>query len=591
MHLFKNYINKCVILCVFFANGFAEELHYSLSVDQESYKVYHVAVRVQQISRPRLVFSMPIWIPGSYYVENTGGNVLDFKAASSSGQPLRVTSLSRNDWEVLPDAFTDITVTYDVLPSDFSFVGEGMDSTGALVQAASTWMYLRDMEQLPVQVHIDAPAGWRIATGLPGGAAANFYQAHNYDELADCPIMMGALRDTVFVYMNKPYELYFRGEATFDMASFTAMVHKIVEFQTTLMGDVPYERYVFQFTLFPGYRDGGGLEHCNSTSIGLSSIRVMKDVNSAANIIAHEFFHVWNVKRLTSDQLQPLRYDREARMQSLWWLEGVTSYYADLTLLRTGLWSVEQFLDNQEREIVYLEENPDREETSLAQASWDIWENGYTSSHISYYNKGQLIGLVLDIMIRKVTRNNKTLDDILLELYRTFAMNRQGFTDDQLQATVERVTGKDFSSFFDRYITGLVDVPFAELLQYAGFTTRIEKEQIPSLGRVRLLERRNEIFSLDASSAAYQAGLRRSDYILSVDGQAFSGEGQLAHLIQEKRPGQTVAVTVERNGAKIDLNVALDSLERVKCEIEIMEKPSQEQLAIRDGLLKRKSYE
>ncbi|NOY58802.1 MAG: M61 family metallopeptidase [Calditrichaeota bacterium] len=583
---------KLLFLIIFFDLAaftiHAEQLFYSLSIDQELYERFNVTIHIKNTDRTRLVFSMPIWLPGSYYVENFGKNVLDFKATNDTGDPVRAIQLSQNDWEVLSEGVHNLVVNYKVQAKDHGFMGPALDSLGALVQGASTWMTVRGLANLPRTVHITPADSWQIATGLEPTVDLQEFKCQNYDELADCPILMGHLIDTTFFYLGKPHEIYFRGEADFSLAEFTAMVEKIVRYQTGLFGGAPYKRYVFQYTILPGHKGGGGLEHRNSTSIGLSALKLLADVNSAANITAHEYFHLWNVKRITSNRLLPLRYDREARMQSLWWLEGVTSYYADLTLVRTGIWSVRDFLDDQEKEIKFLLNNPDRHNTSVAQASWDIWENGYFSSKISYYNKGMLVGLLLDVMVRKVTANRKSLDDVLRYLYKNYAQQGKGFADDDLQAVIEKLTQKDFGPFFDRYITGLVELPFRDVLALAGLDVQINMQDYPTIGPVRFLGKKNRIFSIDANSAAAKAGLRRDDQLVWADGKKITGDEMLAKMISKKKPGDILTVKAKRDGVLITFEVAIKNEQKAGCSIDLLKNASDEQIKIRNGLLNGK---
>ena len=563
----------------------AEKLSYSLAVDEELFKTVAITIDVAETSQKRLVFSMPIWIPGSYTVKPFGENVMNFRASSGENRSLPVTRLSREDWEVQSGGNDEISVNYDLLISNGGLIGEGLDSSGALLQAASTWMYVRDLENLPAEVRISAPMGWQIATGMTENDHQSAFTVHDYDELADCPIFMGDLDDTLFYHLGKPHEIYFRGKADFDRPAFVAMVEKIVRYQTGLFNDVPYDRFVFQYTLRDDRIGGGGLEHLNSTSIVLSAPQLISDVHSAASITAHEFFHLWNVKRISSDQLIPLRYDREPRMESLWWLEGVTSYYADLTLVRTGIWSVEEFLEHQEKEIVTLRQNPDRLVTSVAEASWAIWENGYYSQKISYYNKGQLIGLVLDLTIRKVTQNRKSLDDVLIYLYDNYGRRSRGFSDNELESVVDKITGTGFGPFFDRYVTGLVEIPFEELLLFAGLRAEILEKKTPTIGRVRFLSDNNRIYSIDSKSAASKAGLRRSDQLVMADGEKITSQEKLAEIIENKSIGDTLRVLALRDGFEMSFDVVVDCFDQVECTIDILKEATPEQLAIRNGLL------
>ena len=565
---------------------FSQTMHYSLKIDDEFWKFYHVRIDIQGIDAKRLVFSMPIWVPGTYFVGDYGENVYAFEAENESGNPLRVEKLSKSDWEVQTDKNSRITVTYDVKASERNFIGEGLDSTGALIEGAATWMYVRGCDHLPVTVSVNSAKSWQVATALPPAAEKDSYSAKDYNHLADCPIFIGELQDTTIYVLNKPHEIYFKGQADFSLSQFAAMVGKIVAYQAELFNGLPYERYHFLYTLLPELRGGGGLEHATSTSIGIPAIRITQDVESAASLTAHEFFHLWNVKRITSDKLLPMRYDKDVRFESLWWLEGVTSYYADLTLVRSGIWTVREFLDELETEIEVLQENPDRLQTTLAQASWNAWEKGPMSIGISYYNKGKLTGLLLDLMMRKLTKNQFSLDKVLLYLWENYGQQNCGFEDGDIQKIVESLSGKDFSPFFDRYIHGLVELPLKEILPFAGIDVEIEKKGEPSIGTVRLLGIRNRIFSIDPKGAAAKAGLRRNDFLLAIDDQKIESRDQFADYITKRKVGEIVKLTAERDGAQMDFFARIENFNRIHCTLKLNSKTSEEQSALLNSWLR-----
>jgi predicted metalloprotease with PDZ domain len=579
----KNCIFIFVLLWV--STGKSQNLNYSISFDTELYKQYHVKITVTENTKNRLVFSIPIWMPGSYLVKNYGENILNVKAQNGQDSSLQIIKLSKNDWEVITKESERIEFSYSVTPKGHDFLGTHIDSAGALVQGASTWMYVRGFENAPANVLVQKPVEWDISFALENPENDNRYYAANYHQLADSPIMLGTLRDTTFSLANKQYHMYFRGKADFDLNKFTNIVQRIVKYQTSLMEDIPYNRYVFQYSIMPDYKGGGGLEHANSTSIGLSSTSFMNDVRSAANITAHEFFHLWNVKRLTNDQLVSLRYDRESRTTSLWWLEGVTSYYAALTLVRTGIWSTDEFLDHFVNQIRILQQNPSRLKTSVAQASWDIWENGYYSSHISYYNKGQLVGFLLDVMIRQVTANNKSLDDVLRFLYNSYALQNKGFKDGEIQNVVEKITDKDFSAFFDRYVTGLLELPYKEILKLAGFDVALNYKDQPSIGRIRFLGKNNRIYSIDTNSTASKTGLRKNDEIISLNSNSFSNREEFYDLIKKETIGDTLAIRIRRDGVYLLYKVPVESDQVIHCSISSIREMDPLQQKIKTGIL------
>ena len=560
-------------------------LLYRLCVDEEFWQQFHVNIVIENVTAQRIVLGMPKWMPGAYILLNFGDKVSNFTATDYEDDALSVTQLSFDKWEVDCSGKSNISIVYDVTVSERRFMGKAMDSTGALIQGPATWMYAQDYEHLPIVVKLDLPESWQVATGLAGGDSVYQYRAANYDELADSPISMGHLREHCFYHRGKPHTVSIRGEGDFNEQEFVDMIKRIVVYQTDLFRETPYERYTFLFTLYPGEIGGGGLEHANSTTIGLSSLKLMQDVESAANVIAHEFFHLWNVKRIRPNVFWPFDYDKEARTKALWFCEGVTSYYADVTLVRTGIWSEEKFFDNQEHQIECLQENPDHTQTSVEQASWKSWEEGYTGQGISYYTKGQIVGLLLDLTIRDVTNNTRSLDDVMRFMNWWYAKQNRGYCDEEIETVVNAIVQTDLS-FFDRYVSGTVELPYQEVFRLAGLNASIQATQVPDIGRLRVLGKRHRVFGVDANSPAGRAGLRRGDFIISVDGDSIETSNDIVVHVENKSKGDTLVVVAKRNGAQINFNVIIGTRETIDCEITRAPKPNERQKRILESWLK-----
>ncbi|MGH7602302.1 MAG: PDZ domain-containing protein, partial [bacterium] len=337
------------------------------------------------------------------------------------------------------------------------------------------------------------------------------------------------------------------------------------------------------YHLNPGF-GGGGLEHLNSTTISLSAPMLKENVAASASVTAHEFFHLWNVKRIRPKVLGPFDYSQPARTKALWFSEGVTSYYADLTQVRTGLVTPEQFLDIQARQMRVLQSNPDRLKTSVERASWEIWDRGYGSSGVNYYNKGQLLGLLLDLRIRHETGNKKSLDDMLRHLNQNYAKLGKGFDEDELSEIAGKIAGKDIRDFFTKYIAGVDELPFQEYLAWAGIETKIEQKRVATLGKVRLFGPQNSVIILDDGPAA-QAGLQRRDLLKEINGTSIRSQRDLDTIVAAKAPGDTLRMKVARGEEILMFEVKLEALDEVSYKLNFMEKFSQQQLEIRQGLL------
>lgn len=576
----RRFVSACIIL--FGLQGlFAEELTYTLHIDDKAFDAFHVEIKIDDVNADRFVFSMPRWIPGTYFIGEYGKYVYNFSARDVNDTALSVLRLNQNDWEVTTNGSYKIDVSYDIETRQRGFMGNPLDSTGALVQGATTWMYVRGLEHLPCRLEIDAPETWQAATGLVATEFPCSFRARNYDELADCPLMLGDLERHKFKHNDIPHFVVFRNNAEFDRKRFIDMVQDIVRYQVDLFGELAYDKYVFLYTLASGHHGGGGLEHANSTTISLSALNLMNNIYSAANVTAHEFFHVWNVKRITARALMPLNYSREARTDMLWWLEGVTSYYADLTLLRTGIWTFEEFLKSQQNCIQKLQGNPDRLETPVSQASWDVWEDGFMSSGISVYTKGQLLGLLLDLMIRKNTENKRSLDDVFRYLNIHYARRGIGVGSADLLKALEIVAAMDFQPFFDRYVTGVVELPYQSVLATAGLNIDLQKQPQPFIGHIRLLGPRHRVFSIDAQSPAAKAGLRRNDFIRAVDSVDIKSRKQFIDYVRKKSIGDSITIHIERDAVDLVLNLPVQSYQKVICTLEKNPSAAAEALELR----------
>ncbi len=555
---------------------------YILEVRPGDQQFFYVTLQLRNNDESRLVFSMPAWTPGGYMLGNFARRVVDFQAQDDRGQALPVLKIDPNSWEVQTNNSSSLSVAYKVDVAHGAFMGRAIGKNFALVNGPSTFMYIRGKKNVPVTAVFKKPDAWKIATGLNQTAQENVFTAPDYDAFIDCPVLLGTFRQFKFSVQGVPHFLAVNGAVNFDTTAFVQMVKKIVSYETGgIYQDIPYKKYVFIFTIYPGMRGGGGLEHRNSTTIGLSGGLLKRDVTSGADVIAHEFFHVWNVKRIHPLVLGPFDYTKDVRTKSLWVCEGLTSYYADLTLARTGIWSEKKFLKNQAKMISELQSNPDRLKTSVEMASWKIWEEGYGGSGISFYTKGQILGMLLDLKIRKLTNNRRSLDDVMRFLNQWFAKWGKGYRDSDILRAVNAVTNHDFRPFFERYVSGTVELPYTKILAYAGLKPIFVKKKVPTIGKANFYGPDNRVFSVDKNSPVGRAGLMKEDHILKVDGKKIKSRRDLAKIVSQKKPGQMVKMEIVRGSQKMTLRVPVVAREEVTCKIEPIQNSTPEQLMLR----------
>ena len=565
--------------------SFSQNISYNLEINEQNWNSFHVRISIENVNQPHLVFVMPVWRPGAYVRRDFGQYVQNFEAYGESAQPLQVTKFNKGTWNVDVNNSAIIRVEYDVGYTSARFMGKRLTSTFAMVDGAMNFMYIKGKKQLPLKINYRVPHGWKLATALPAGQASFEYTAKNYDHLIDCPVLMSKFKNYYFTIKKTPFHVIVNGRRNFDMNRFLVMTKKIVSYQTELFGEIPFNEYYFLFHISPEAKDGGGLGHRNSTYIKFSAKFLKENIKDAASIVAHKFFHLWNGKRIFPTILGQYDYTQEARTKNLWFYEGVTSYYANLTLIRSNIWSEHDFLQHQARLIEKLQENPDRLTTSIEEASLNIWENGYHSTGISYYVKGQLIGLLLDLSIREFTNNKQSLDNLMRFMNWWFAKNNIGYQGNDILRSINSLTNNNFSDFFNKYVSGTVELPYEQILNYAGILTEIKKDTVPDLGLLRISSKKNKVILLDEAGTLARAGLKKGDYLYSINSQTIHDIEDISQIIDKLIAGSEVQITAEREGIRLNLYAIVGKKDKITAQLKFLAEPNEQQLKIRRSWL------
>jgi predicted metalloprotease with PDZ domain len=562
----------------------SQTLNYVLEVEDRNAQTFGVKITVEDAGKERIIFRMPRWSPGAYRIREYAENVVTFAASNRAGKKLNVQKISDDGWQVLP-AGNSVIVEYQVAPAYETWSQVALDSNYALVEGPSIFMYIEGKTDLPIHVEYRVPDDWSVASPLKPLSDSKFFFAKNYDVLVDSPAQLGEFERRQFTLKDVPIDLIFHGSTSFAVDSFLVMVQKICEYQADFFNEIPFDRYVFFYKIFPGRGSGGGLEHSNSTTIGLSGDRLSTSVISAAEVTAHEFFHAWNVELIRPKVLEVIDYTQEERTKALWFCEGVTSYYESLTMVRTGLWNEAQFLNELKRQIEGLQENRDRRNTSVEDASQFVWERGYIHTGVSFYNKGQLLGLLLDLQMRQATGNRASLDEVMRFMNWWFAKGNVGFEEHDIQRAVNAVAQRDFSDFFEKYVAGTQELPLVEALAFAGYSATLTSDWVPSIGDIIFVGPRNRVIYVEEGSQMADAGVIRDDYLRRVADIEISSLSQLTELIRNFEVGAEIAITVMRDGEELALRGRVGKKELVACEIESLAAPDDAQMTIRRGWL------
>ena len=566
------------------------EISYTTTV-RKDLKSVAVTIDIRNVNTPHLRIAMPNWSPGAYGIRRYGANIEALTTTAVLGDKSRVVEplqIDHQTWSIPASGVRHMRVSYGVPARSRRFTGGRSAEkapTGFHFQGPGTYMYVVGAKSRPVHVKYELPEGWDVANGLLKTKTKHTRRARDYDTFIDAPTTVGHFLTKTFEVAGTPFScVYFAAsqEYDFDVDGFTNICRDIVKNQGELFGTFPFPNYVFLFNVGGG---GGGLEHLNSTSIGLNSGAMKRDIRSGASVTAHEFFHTWNVKRIRPVTLGPFEYEHENYTGNLWVSEGWTSYYGDLTMARAGVISQEEMLFKLQRAIAREMNKSARKEHSVYWASRNVWHSN-RGSRVDYYAKGEILGALIDLKIRHETNNKKSLDDVMRFFNRWFAESNEGFQERDVERACTAISNYDFNEFFARHVRGTVDPPIAEYLAYAGIDydprSRIQAAlPIP----VRWSRRGEGIGTITGeSSKRYAANIRGGDRIIGINGKTKALRGALG----ESKIGDTLTLTLRRNEKDFSAELKSIAEERISPILRFTPDPTPLQRTIRESWLSGK---
>jgi predicted metalloprotease with PDZ domain len=518
-----------------------------------------------------LTLFMPVWTPGSYLVREYARHV----EGLTCDAPARATRVRKNAWRIDAIDAKSVRVRYRIHCNELTVRTNHVDETHAYLNGAATFLAVEGHESNAADIELVAPEGWRVATALPPSPAAatpsSFrFRAPDLDTLVDCPIEIGEHVEHRFDVLGKPHRFAVwpaRDVTPDDLRRLVTDTTTILETEARLFGgELPYDEYLFLLHL--SSRGRGGLEHktCASLLASPSAFASHDGYLDLLSLVAHEAFHLWNVKRIRPGGLTPYRYEEENYTRLLWWFEGATSYF-DWRILRLArLCSVPEYLDHLAAEVGYLDATHGRLVHSLEEASFDAWiklyrpdENSANSS-ISYYRKGELVCALLDIEIRARSDGRASLDDVLAHLWKTFGARGEAVPEGAMQDVIERATGTSVGDLLDAWVRAPGDIDYAPTFARVGLQVERglrNETSSASLGLRLRGESRAIVASVARGAAAHRAGIDPSDEILAIDGRRVEGSNVEATLVR-KKAGDVVEVLVARDGRTLARSVTLD---------------------------------
>ena len=579
-------------------------VHYSIRPCSPQTHCFEVTLKLDKPARQGQVFSLPAWIPGSYLIREFSRHIIGIHA-ESAGQEVRLLKLDKHTWQAEP-VNGSLTLVYQVYAYDLSVRGAYLDEERGFFNASSVFLSVAGYESEPCDVEIRAPKGksfddWKVASSLPAvdvkKSGFGRYRASNYDELLDHPVELGNFQRVSFKACGVAHEFVVSGRFRGDLKRLARDTKKICEYQIRLFGTpAPFERYVFM--LYVGKDIYGGLEHRASTALVANRDDLPQSGTEPISdgylkllgLISHEYFHSWNVKRIKPAAFSPYDLSREGYTRLLWAFEGITSYYDDLALVRSGLIDDKRYLGLLAQTISGVQRGAGRLKQTLEESSFDAWTKYYRqdenspNSIVSYYTKGSLAALALDLTIRQQSAGQQSLDDVMRALWQKWLSDGKGLAEDEWEKLAAEVTGLELQTFFDVALRSSTELPLAALLATQGVDMRwdsadhaadaggigsVDDSRKPraSLGVKTVADALGvRLVNVLDDGAAQRAGLAGGDVLIALDGLKVA---DLDKTLARYRVGDSVTLHVFRRDELLVRELVLQAVPQATCRLQL----------------------
>ncbi|MEZ5738549.1 MAG: PDZ domain-containing protein [Burkholderiaceae bacterium] len=575
----------------------AAPIHYRVRLQDAAAHLLAVRMRVGRPDPQGQRLTLPTWIPGSYLIREFARHIVRIRASCRS-RPVALSRVSKDTWQAAP-CDGPLRLDYLVYAWDFSVRGAHADQSHVFFNGTSIFLAAQGQQHLRCTVRLDKPRGvfarrWRVATTLPADGAAEWafgdYQAGDYDELIDHPVEMGDFRFATFQAGGCEHAVVLSSAPDADLDRIVRDLAPVCQAQIDLFESetrrAPVRRYLF---LTQASESGyGGLEHRASTALicarhdlphrGMTGIP--ERYRGFLGLASHEYFHTWNVKRIKPAAFVPYDLARESYTRLLWVFEGFTSYYDDLMLVRSGVIAMADYLQALAQTISNVLRGAGRFEQSVGDSSFDAWTRFYRQDEnapnaiVSYYAKGALIALSLDLTIRLRSNHRRSLDDVMRLMWarygRAFEREPHGLPEEVMPALVYEATGVDVSRDLARWVDGTADLPLAELLASFGVILALEPQhEGPTWLGVRTTVRDGDLALTQVlhEGPAHRGGLSAHDLLVAIDGYRIRSESALNAVLARRQPGDRLAVQVFRADQLLDFEVSLDSPPHTKAKL------------------------
>lgn len=568
-----------------------DPVEFDVSAPNPDSHLFEITMRLSGVDEPTCRLCMPVWTPGSYLIREYPQHLQRLRARERDGLRLDAEKLDKATWEIRCGDASDFEVTYQVYAHDLGVRSKHLDDAHGFFNATAVYLYPEGRKDLSVRVNIDPPrSNWKVYCPLPttehhqaGPGTPGRYRAEDFDELFDAPVEMGDHDELRFDVEGVEHDVVFRGDGDWKKQRLLRDMPDIVDANRSMFGDLPYDDYLFLTLLSDDTY--GGLEHRNSTALiypkfefgsppeadgddnGSSEPPIEdEDYLNFLSLVAHEHFHVWNVKRIHPQVLDDIDYQHEQYVRELWTIEGITSYYDRMALLRADLITAQKYLEIIGDRIARLDRLQGRRVQSLEEAGFDAWIKYYrrdeqtNNATVNYYLKGALVAMLLDFRIRRDSDGRHSLDDLMRQLWSDYQASGDGYEPGTHEALASELAGCDLTDFFDAYVRGTKEIDWTSELDAMGLVLEpVVEEETPAtwLGTTVDDGTKPTVQTVESGSPARDGGLHPDDDIVAIDGWQLTADNRLRDRLDLFEPGDVVSLHVFRRQQLHELEVEL----------------------------------
>lgn len=576
----RYYLTLFALLNVFAFSLFSQEIQYDVRMEKPENHYFQVDMTVKGWKENTLEVKLPVWAPGSYLVREFSKNLNQVIAVNEKGQKLPLKKTAKNTWVIEAKAAKEIKISYEVYSFELSVRTSFLDQTHGFISGSGVFMYVEKLKNKAGKVAVHRNEIFKYTSTALNRSnetvqsdQTDLFSFANYDELVDCPFEIG--NQTIFDFnaAGVKHTVAMYGYGNYDVAALKKDMANIVENATKVFGENPNKEYLF---IIHNVVDGqGGLEHKSSTTLSVNRWTYQgSDYLGFLSLVAHEYFHLWNVKRIRPIELGPFNYDEENYTTLLWVMEGFTSYYDELLMLRSGYYTQDQYISKLNGSLNYVEGTTGSRVQPLSHASFDAWIKAYrpnensANTTMTYYTRGQMMAAIFDAMIVYESKGKNCLDDFLQALYKNYHLKlNRGFTNAEFKAELEKWTKQDLTEFWANYIDGTEIPDYNVYFSRVGLEAEYVGKKEASFGARFSDNGGNTIVRyVRSNSSAEDAGLSVGDEIISVDGFRVDSQ-DLNELLESLDPGDKFTMLVSREKIIMELQVTLTEYEQPRFQL------------------------